>query len=83
MFHKHTRKVHFRRDEILTTALSTTLFSTGLPGLGLDVSAAMEDSARMKQILPMGVKDEHEVLLTNQKWKVNGKSVGQAVRLDL
>ena len=65
------------------TALSTGLFSAGLPGLGLDVSAAMEDSLKSKEqssIQEMEAGEQVNVV-TQGKRKANGKSVGASIRL--
>ncbi|KAJ9612071.1 hypothetical protein H2200_003666 [Cladophialophora chaetospira] len=82
MFYKHTRSAHRRRDQIVGTALSTGLFASGLPGLGLDVSAAMEESTKLKGLLPLQEIEGNSQLYvaTQGKLKVNGKSVGDAVR---
>lgn len=81
MFYKHMRAAHQRREEIITTAMTSGLFSAGLPGLGLDVSAAIEESVKLSQAHKADA--ESSGLLPAQEHgrsKVNGKSVGEAVR---
>ncbi|KIX97943.1 uncharacterized protein Z520_06021 [Fonsecaea multimorphosa CBS 102226] len=82
MFHKHVRAAHQRRDEIVGTATLAGLFSAGLPGLGLDVSAAIEESTRLNassMAIQHGNYFDTAQAPNEGRWKVNGKSVGHAV----
>ena len=78
MFYKHTRAAHRRRDEIIDTAHHTEMFDAGTPGLGLDVTTAIERSLRMHLDQQHEDDKEQEPIGTTRK-KIRGKNSGRGV----
>ncbi|OAL37822.1 hypothetical protein AYO20_02999 [Fonsecaea nubica] len=78
----HIRNAHHRRDEIIGIAANSGLLNAGIPGLGLDASAAIQDAVDNIQSAPT---QEHgsnfsKVEIWPAKAKANGLRTSDPVR---